>query len=484
MGVLEKLLEARVRESIGIDMDLVSLSKEIFELILEKNTIFELLPEKLHVTASPLGGIHLPMAGNTRMKNDAEFYDKKAVLIHDGITASAFGARNYIYRAKGLRAYIFEDGYVCMLTPYAVIDDKGFELANEIWSGVGEFFTSQLKDISPLTELFETIQSHDNESFEKVCISAGLISIITNIKRPFKKDFCLEYLLTPPDVDCLSDFSIEIRQALWEIALSDKFEARNGVEWQSHAMELLVEASVAPTPYQIISYINRLRCGKNLDTQQLTERIDALERNLSGSIKKIGQELLDPVFWEGVFNRNEVASSKAVKLLKKDCSAQNLKLVVIEILQIFKSQVEERGLWKELWLDGKPRHEKTVQNLFFSMASAFCNAYDLDITPEANAGNGPVDFKISTGNACKVIVEFKLSTNSAVLHGYKTQLEIYKRGDNTDHAIFVLVNVGGIGNTLVKLNETKKGIESRGLPASEVIYIDGVRKASASKRKY
>lgn len=484
MGVLEKLLEARVRESKGIDIDLVSLSKEIFELVLEQNTLFELLPEKLHVIAEPLTGIHLPMAGNTRMKNKEKFYNKKAVLLHDGITSAALSAHNYIYKTKGFRVYIFEDGYVCILTPHALIDDRGFVLANEIWDDIGEFFTSRLKNIFPLTELFETIQSHDNENFEEVCISTGLISMITNIKRPFKKDFCLEYLLTPPDVDYLSDFSIDTRQALWDIALSDKFETLNGVEWQSHAMELLVEANVTPTPFQIIDYINRLRRSKNLDTQQLAERIDALERNLSGSIKNIGQELRDPVFWEKIFNKNEVTSSKAVRLLKKDSSAQNLKFVVIEILQIFKSQVEDRGLWKELWFDGKPRHEKTVQNLFFSMASAFCNAYDLDITPEANAGNGPVDFKVSTGNACKVIVEFKLSTNSAVLHGYETQLEIYKRGDNTDHAIFVLINVGSLGNTLVKLNEKKKKLDNRGRPTSEVIYIDGMQKASASKRKY
>ncbi|KPC07902.1 hypothetical protein ALQ72_01404 [Pseudomonas syringae pv. maculicola] len=484
MSVLEKLLETRVRESKGIEADLVSLSKEIFELVLDQNILFELLPENLHVIAEPLTEIHLPMAGNTRMNNKGEFYKKKAVLLHDGITAAGSSAHNYIYKTKGLRAYIFEDGHVCIITPYALIDDRGFVLANEIWDGIGEFSISRLNNVSPLIELFETIQSHDNESFRKACISAGLIRMITNIKKPFKKDYCLEYLLTPPDVDFLSDFSTDMRQALWDIALSHNFEKHVGTEWQSNAMELLVEMHIAPTPTQIISYINRLRHNKSLDTQQLAERIDALERNLTGSINNISQELRNPAFWKEVFNNNTSLTSKTINTLKGNYTAQNLKLVIIDMLNIFKNQIENRGLWKELWLDEKPRSEKTVQNLFFSMASVFCEAYDLDITPEANSGNGPVDFKISTGNACKLVIEFKLSTNGAALHGYDTQFEIYKRGDNTDQGIFVLINVGSLGNTLTKLNAIKRQFDTEGFPASDIFYIDGMPKASASKRKH
>ncbi|PYD05223.1 hypothetical protein DND90_15825 [Pseudomonas syringae pv. maculicola] len=179
--------------------------------------------------------------------------------------------------------------------------------------------------------------------------------MITNIKKPFKKDYCLEYLLTPPDVDFLSDFSTDMRQALWDIALSHNFEKHVGTEWQSNAMELLVEMHIAPTPTQIISYINRLRHNKSLDTQQLAERIDALERNLTGSINNISQELRNPAFWKEVFNNNTSLTSKTINSLKGNYTAQNLKLVIIDMLNIFKNQIENRGLWKELWLDEKTK---------------------------------------------------------------------------------------------------------------------------------
>ena len=90
------------------------------------------------------------------------------------------------------------------------------------------------------------------------------------------------------------------------------------------------------------------------------------------------------------------------------------KLVNTTILQ-FQDFIENKGIWKELWSDEKkPRCEKAAQRLFFVIACSYCKANNLDVTPEADTGNGPVDFKFSFGFNTRIVVEIKLSTNDLV----------------------------------------------------------------------
>ncbi|MGZ5018535.1 MAG: hypothetical protein ACXV8U_22440 [Methylobacter sp.] len=162
---------------------------------------------------------------------------------------------------------------------------------------------------------------------------------------------------------------------------------------------------------------------------------------------------------------------------------KELKAVVNEILNQFQDLMENKGLWKELWDDnGKSRKEMAAQRLFFAVAYSYCKANNIDLTPEANAGNGPVDFKLSQGFDSKIVVEVKLSTNDKLVHGYEKQLEIYKRADDTDEGVFLLVDVGRIGNKYAEVQRVRREfLEDHG-KASEIWYVDGTQKTSASKR--
>jgi len=106
----------------------------------------------------------------------------------------------------------------------------------------------------------------------------------------------------------------------------------------------------------------------------------------------------------------------------------------------------------------------------------------LALTPEANSGNGPVDFKISQGYQSKIIVELKLSTNTSLVHGYERQLEIYKKADDSNQGIFVLVDVGYLGQKLMKIEKSRESFLYSHDNASEIFYVDVLRKKSASKR--
>jgi hypothetical protein len=156
--------------------------------------------------------------------------------------------------------------------------------------------------------------------------------------------------------------------------------------------------------------------------------------------------------------------------------------VVEEILKQFRDIVENKGIWKELWTeDGRPRKEKAAQRLFFVVAYAYCKANDLDITPEADAGNGPVDFKVSKGFKGKVVVEIKLSIGN-VVHGYEKQLEVYKRAEDADRGIFLLIDVGSLGRKYADIQKIRENAIKNGEPVSQICYVDGTQKASASKR--
>lgn len=160
---------------------------------------------------------------------------------------------------------------------------------------------------------------------------------------------------------------------------------------------------------------------------------------------------------------------------------EKLKEFVIETIQYFADHVENKNLWEELWIGNKPKKERASQLIYYAMADCYCKANDIDISPEANMGGGPIDFKFSKGYKARVLVEMKRSTGT-VVHGYNKQLEIYKTASQTNYGIFVVINYGNLGQKLSTIRKIKAERENNGEISSEIIVIDARKKKSASKR--
>ncbi|MFH1219993.1 MAG: hypothetical protein V1694_06025 [Candidatus Eisenbacteria bacterium] len=187
------------------------------------------------------------------------------------------------------------------------------------------------------------------------------------------------------------------------------------------------------------------------------------------------------------------------------------------IIERFRQLIENNGLNKELYTEsGAPRHESTAQRLFFAVESvvkgicrkpaintikylrvgkqpqsgffyrlvaySYCHANNVDISPEVDSGSGQVDFKLSRGAESRVLVEIKLSANPKLVHGYGAQLEIYKKAEATTRAFYLVIDVGRMGKKVDQLTKLKNDASSRGEPLSELVFIDGTIKPSASKR--
>jgi hypothetical protein len=119
--------------------------------------------------------------------------------------------------------------------------------------------------------------------------------------------------------------------------------------------------------------------------------------------------------------------------------------------------------------------------LLFVVASSYCSANNLDLTPEAETGRGPVDFKISAGGHGRFLVEVKLSTSSRLLSGYTTQLELYKKGEAVERALYLVVDVGELGDKDQKLLDLRAKALAEKKAASEVTFVNAQPRPSASK---
>lgn len=189
---------------------------------------------------------------------------------------------------------------------------------------------------------------------------------------------------------------------------------------------------------------------------------------------------LGEVFWRKI--AAAIAEQEPLKIAappKMDLAG--VETVVGSIIEQFRFLIEDRRFSEELYHHGQPRPEIAAQRLFFAVAHSYCKANDLDLTPEAETGNGPVDFKVSAGFSGRVVVEIKLSRNPKIVDGYTKQLETYKTAEETRSGFYVIVDVGKMGKKDQRLLSVKNAATERGEQTSPIHYIDGSRKASASK---
>ncbi|MER9485070.1 hypothetical protein NKI50_03615 [Mesorhizobium sp. M0563] len=186
------------------------------------------------------------------------------------------------------------------------------------------------------------------------------------------------------------------------------------------------------------------------------------------------------VFWKKLID-NLNAADIAKVAAPETWTAKTVSSVVEQIIENFRHLIEDRRLSEELYHTGKPRPEKAAQRLFFVVAHAFCKANNLDLTPEADTGNGPVDFKVSSGFNTRVLVEIKLSTNGKLVVGYTRQLHTYATAEEAAAAYYLVVDVGHMGEKLDNLFAERNILAMQGKPIRPIKLVDGTRKPSASK---
>lgn len=95
----------------------------------------------------------------------------------------------------------------------------------------------------------------------------------------------------------------------------------------------------------------------------------------------------------------------------------------------FRRAVEDRGIWKSFWSNSVPHNESQAQQLFHLSVLLTCKTYDVDLTPESNAGQGPVDFKFSAGWSKRALVEMKFAKSSSLWDNLEKQTPAYLKAE-------------------------------------------------------
>ncbi len=214
---------------------------------------------------------------------------------------------------------------------------------------------------------------------------------------------------------------------------------------------------------------------------------DAFEAvlNAIGFVEKIPYDLVsDPkgeVYWRKL--SKIIAANYPLEFSKQNInSVDAADKIVSKIIKQFKFLIETRRISSELYdKEKKPRPESSAQKLFFVAAYSYCDANNLDITPEADTGNGPVDFKFSIGFNCRIIVEIKLSTNPKLVSGFTRQTQKYKEAEEAKKAYYLVINVGKMGKKDEALIREKNSLVKKVKELPEIVFIDGSPTKSASK---
>mgnify|MGYP006283361141 CR=1 FL=1 len=308
---------------------------------------------------------------------------------------------------------------------------------------------------------------------EEFCLSQGIQVSSSRLAEPYKLPRAktvsgkeAQLLLVPRDIvrelPVANDWS-DIESAAFE---NDQIRSR---------VNAMLAGIARPTIADRKAALRTLALSSAAEFELFLAVVKEHARNYDPNIDALGYYRLSSILANGFSDWTEERTHELN-------SPEDVRDLVKTTLEQFAHHVENGNLWEELWIGDKPKKERAAQLIYYAIADCYCKAHNIDISPEANMGGGPVDFKFSKGFDTRVLVEIKRSSGT-VVHGYSRQLELYKDAARTQFGIFVIIDFGDLSGKLETIEAMRRDKILAGEPASEIIVIDATKKPSASKRK-
>lgn len=277
---LEYLLIGCLFSKDASDEFLIETFKSAFRLLDIKQDSFEKIPQIVYASNEYFEHDNKQKTDKKDYHSQPEisFYEDEGIMIFDGIYASAFGEMKYVYRSKGMRIYYCKDGELKILTSHSTIDDEGFQLCQEL---VNSFIIKDIDNINQIIEIL-LVYLDSNEEFNIQLALQKFLKSLTQIIKPFKKAYFIEYLLFPPDVHYPSDFSLKLKDELWSLALSLEFKEEWDINTQNEIISLLSHIGINPNYNVIINFLK----NSTTSNKEILNKIEQLENNLVNKIEK------------------------------------------------------------------------------------------------------------------------------------------------------------------------------------------------------
>lgn len=201
--------------------------------------------------------------------SDMDIYEEKGFVLYE-LTEAAMGAFNHFYRAKGNRMLWFEDGMVTICNVYIDVDEYRC-----LYSSLPEL------------ERFNIYEEKGNLNacgtpIWEDCL-CDILRGLAHINKAFYHDYPIEYFLTPADVAFLSDFSVDLQDNIWNMAVDvarralqegkDSIEM-DAFEWLVGKMSRL---SIEPKKEHMIelykAFIDEKGAAREYDSADIVRRI-------------------------------------------------------------------------------------------------------------------------------------------------------------------------------------------------------------------
>lgn len=139
-----------------------------------------------------------------------------------------------------------------------------------------------------------------------------------------------------------------------------------------------------------------------------------------------------------------------------------------------KSVIEDMDGYRLFYLNGQQIRKESDLQIMYRLV---WYATEYDVNREVNNGRGPVDFKISNGSKDSTLVEFKLASNPKLKKNLENQVEIYKKANQTNRAIKVILYF--TENEYKKVNNILNDLNL--LNCRDIVLINAIKnKTSAS----
>lgn len=385
-------------------------------------------------------------------------------------------------------------------TPGASI---GYGMNSEYGSAVGEELarriTKTAKEIINMgvknPEIFELLGLFE-EDFGADRLSDVIISIIKDDIYQFTNRVCNELKIP-------TDFELQVDEKLFKLPLSPNkkrpilFLPKELLRNLPVALDREGIAAVAALNRNLRTKLNTL-IGRSWKDKMKKKEL----RQVILSDEKFMQQLVqvykdsdakpydfvkDPLGIKSwAISGKEIATTSPLPLsLNENPSMDEVQELVEKIINKFKSLIEAKGLNKELFYKKgsqyKVRPEQAAQLLFFMISDCYCEANNIDVSREPNAGRGPVDFKFSKGYTRKVLVEIKLSSHRRLIHGFTKQLPTYQQSEDALRGIYLILRVTQEINQIKELKKIAEAESKNGKKIPKIIVIDARIRPSASK---
>lgn len=210
---------------------------------------------------------------------------------------------------------------------------------------------------------------------------------------------------------------------------------------------------------------------------------DYVHQNGLASSYDMNDDPLGVVQWQEA--GKAYASAHPLKTSAPSTQAE-LETFVDEVIAHFKHYVEHQRGWSLLWNDdGSEKNEQAAQLLMLGISREYCRSHDVDLDREVEMGKGPVDFKLSSGPALRVLIEVKKLHHRKFWDGLEVQLPTYMKSDKCDRGRILAVRYrdGGVSKSRIK-NVPKKvaAVKAKGYDV-KLDLVDARRPTSASKAK-